>query len=526
MQMQSTMPNQEFFTKAQSVEMSRSQFDRSHTYKTTFNAGRLIPFYVDEALPSDTINLQCRVFGRLATPLKPVMDNIFIDVHFFSVPYRLVWTNFKRFMGEQEFPEQSTDLTIPTITAPVGGFLELSNFDYMGIPTKIAGLEISALPSRAINLIWNEWYRDQDLQQPLTVNKGDTDFYNDYDVALTRAKRKDYFTSARPWAQKGVPTPIPLTVTNPFIKYDVSLSGGPVANNKFVVAKNTSDSLSQFWYGDTKGTSTAFNSVPSEANLYADMTNSIAGTIDQLNAAYKIQSFLQRESRSGTRYTEQIQSAFGVVSPDARLQRPEFLGGGTTYVNVNPVTQTTPASGGSTPQGNLAAYGTFSGEPAGFVKSFTEHEIVIGFLSARADLTYQQGLDRMWSRRTRFDFYWREFANLGEQAIYNKEIYAQGTSADDDAFGYAERWSEYRFKNSKITGLFRSNATASLDVWHLSQEFGSLPILGSIFIGENPPIDRIVAVPSEPDFIVDIVCDEKWARPMPIFAIPSFSTKF
>lgn len=538
MDLQSTMSSQEFFNKQQSQVLKRSTFDRSHTYKTTFNAGVLIPFYVDEALPSDTVALESRAFGRLATPLKPIMDNIFLDTHFFSVPLRLVWNGFKSMMGEQD-PSYSGTNMIP-ISNSGTGLTELSNHDYMGLPTKVPNLDFSNLPLRALRLIWGEYYRDQDLEPLITpYDKSDgPDVALNYAALYPRAKRRDYFTSGRPWAQKGQPVHIPVS----------SNTSNVISNQEEIQLNFGSDQ--PILYGITGGTGylipasapfppPGIGGTPAifgaETGLQVALSANALGTIDQLNAAYKIQTFLQADSRGGTRYTELIQQHFGVVSPDARLQRPEFLGGSTTYVNVNPVAQTSNGATGTTPQGNLAAYGTFSGEIAQFNKTFTEHEIIIGVISARADLTYQQGLDRMWSRRDRFDFYWREFANLGEQAVYNKEIYAQGANVldpvtseiiDDQVFCYQERFAEYKYKQSKVTGLFRSNASTSLDVWHLAQEFTGLPQLGYVFIHENPPIDRVVAVPSEPQFIVDIVCQEKWTRPMPVFAIPTLSTNF
>ncbi len=505
------MTPQEHFSKVASPKIQRSTFDRSHGYKTTFSAGKLIPCFVDEALPGDTFNLTAHIFGRLNTPIKPVMDNIFMDVHFFSVPIRLLWDNWKKFNGEQDNPSDSTDFTMPVITTPVGGYTEESVFDYMGVPTKVASLtDIRADFLRAQNLIWNEWYRDENLQNSLTVNKDNgPDLDTDYGI-LDRGKRKDYFTSALPWAQKSDPVSIPLG-DKAFITQDTSGASAPstIYNGTTLVSLNASTSE---LYPNTGGGLSA-------DLLYADLSSATSATINQLRESFQVQYLYELDARGGTRYTETIKTHFGVTSPDARLQRPEYLGGLTTSVNISPIAQTSET--GVTAQGNLSAMGTFSSSKKGFVKSFTEHEVIIGFISARADLNYQQGLNRMWTRETRFDFYWPSLANLGEQAILNQEIYAQGTTADQDVFGYQERYAEYRYKPSMVTSQFRSNHTTPLDSWHLSQEFGSLPSLNAGFIIENPPMDRVVAVTNEPDFMVDMFFDLKCARPMPTYSTPA-----
>lgn len=518
--MKSTVTPQQIFNNVARPDIQRSTFDRSHGYKTTMNAGKLIPIFVDEALPGDTFNVSTAVFARLSTPLKPIMDNMYLDVHYFSVPLRLLWSNWKKFNGEQINPGDSTNYLIPTITAPAGGYLESSLYDYMGLPTKKAGITNSALFMRAYNLIYNEWYRDENLQNSVVTPTGDgPDTSTDY-VVLPRGKRKDYFTSALPFAQKGTAVSVPIGTSAP-IKMNTTPTSGLYATVKD--STNTDKILNPV---TTVGNYLTNGTPGPTTPLFADLTSATAATINQLREAFQVQRMYEKDARGGTRYTEMVRAHFGVVSPDARLQRPEYLGGTTANININPISQTAPTASGSTPQGNLAAIGTAATSGNSFVKSFTEHEIVIGIASVRADLNYQQGINRMWSRQTRFDFYWPSLSHLGEQAILNKEIYAQGTSADSQVFGYQERYAEYRYKPSQVTGLFRSNATTPLDVWHLSQNFSSLPALNASFIEEQPPIARIVAVPSEPQFLVDCYFNFKAARPMPTYATPGMIDHF
>jgi len=510
------------------AEIPRSSFKIETAHKTTFNAGDLVPIYVDEVLPGDTFNLRMTAFTRLATPLYPTMDNLHLDSFFFFVPNRLIWSNWQKFMGQQENPSDSISYVVPTTTTPASGYAVGSIFDYMGLPTVgqvNTGSTVShnVLHLRAYNLIWNQWFRDENLQNSVTVNMGDgPDTYTDYAI-LKRGKRKDYFTGALPWPQKGTAVSLPLGTSAP-IKWDGAVgtdyaSVKDSANNNRGMNTNVNG-----LYVSTLGPGTHYP-------LYADLSTATASTINQLRQSFQIQKLLERDARGGTRYTEIIRSHFGVISPDARLQRPEYLGGGSTPIQINPVAQTsgTNASGTSTPLGNLAAMGTGLAHGHGFTQSFTEHGVIIGLVSVRADLTYQQGLRKMWSRSTRYDFYFPAFAMLGEQAILNKEIYVRGTSDDNNVFGYQERWAEYRYNPALITGLFKSTSAGTIDGWHLAQKFTSLPTLNSTFIQENPPVDRILAVGAAANgqqFLCDTFFSNRVARPMPMYSVPGLIDHF
>jgi len=513
------------------ADIPRSKFKAQKTHKTTFDAGYLIPVYVDEVLPGDTFNLKMTAFARLATPLYPIMDNMHLDSFFFFVPNRLIWNNWQKFMGEQEDPGDSISYTIPQIVSPANGFPTGGLYDYMGLPTVGqvgAGNTVSvcAFWPRAYALIYNEWFRDQNMQNSVTVHKGDgPDTYTDYTL-LRRGKRHDYFTSALPWPQKGASVTLPLG-TKAKVAFD-GIAGDDTSVYSTVLGaqKNLYANVTGTGGNIRMGTTTVAGQ-----GLYADLSTATAATINQLRQSFQIQKLLERDARGGTRYTEIIRAHFGVVSPDARLQRPEYLGGGSTSININPIAQTsaTNLSGGSTVLGNLAAMGTALAGGHGFTQSFVEHGVIIGLVSVRADLTYQQGLPRMWSRSTRYDFYFPAFATLGEQAILNKEIYATGASTDNDVFGYQERWAEYRYKPSQITGLFRSTTTGTLDAWHLAQKFTSLPTLNTTFIQDTPPVSRVVAVGAAANgqqFLFDSFFDITMARPMPMYSVPGLIDHF
>lgn len=569
------------FSDAPAMYMRRTKFDRSHVYKTTFDAGKLIPVFVDEVLPGDTTRMSVNYFARLATPIKPIMDNIYLDWFFFFVPNRLVWDHWQNFCFEQEDPEDDTDYVIPTVTATGNSDNAYigSLWDYFGLPINTSNniKGINALPFRAVYLIWDEWFRDENLQKSVKIQKGDLNevldssrssdqpswvFSSGTDLVAgfacpPRGKRHDYFTSALPWTQKGPGVSIGLagrasivdpSPTSGFLLHSdsdqlaaVSAYGGDASSSGGDRIASGSGSISFNRHSDSKW-STVGGFAGNESNnvtvsarsasgflandSYVDLDTSSIFTINSLRTAFQMQKFYERLARGGSRYTEVLRSFFGVVSPDARLQRPEFLGSFTKMVNVNPIAQTS-STDNTTPQGNLSAYGVTASKFHGFTKSFVEHGYIIGFVCARADLTYQQGINKMWLRSTVYDFYWPTFAHLGEQAIELRELYAQGTNEDSIVFGYQERYAEYRYKPSQITGKFRSAVTGgALDMWHLSQFFSNAPTLNEEFIVEKPPIDRIVAVPSEPQFLLDIGFRYTTIRPMPMFGTPGLVDHF
>lgn len=531
------------FAMVPKADVPRSSFRMQKALKTAHDADYLVPIFCEEVLPGDSWRVSATIFARLTTPIAPFMDNLRYETFFFFVPNRLVWTNWKRFMGEQDNPGDSISYTVPVMTSPNNGYTIGSLQDYFGLPTVgqmgAGNVSHNSLPLRAYNLVWNEWFRDENLQNSVTKDVGDgPDTYSNYTL-LKRGKRHDYFTSALPWTQKST-SPISLPLTgNATVKAQASalLTGvqesmrwtnadgsAPTSGRAITIGASATNAI----VGQNTTGAGAFSIGGYPSNLYADLSTVTSVTINALRLAFQTQKLLERDARGGTRYTELVRSHFGVISPDARLQRPEYLGGGSTAVNVSPVPQTsaTGLTGGTTPMGGLAAMGTMLANSHGFSQSFTEHGYIIAVANVRADLTYQQGLRRHWSRATRYDFYFPAFAMLGEQAVLNKEIYVRGDANDSLVFGYQERWAEYRYNPSEVTGKMRSTASGTLDVWHLGEKFTSLPALNSTFIQSSTPLARVQAVASEPHFKVDIFYDNVVARPLPLYSVPGLMDHF
>lgn len=547
------------FSRVPSTSIPRSAFDRSHGVKTTFDSGWLVPVEVQEVLPGDHITADFNCFARLMPAVVPVMDNVFLDLQAFYCPSRLLWTNFVKMMGERINPNDSIDYLCPTISSGPKGFAVGSLADYFGIPTGIKNLTVNALPFRMYSKVFDDWYRDENLQDSIIQTSEDLGDGNprniQWNTLRRRGKRHDYFTSCLPWPQKG--EGVELSIGGQAPVYGMDYNG--VTNNRIWVtglsANGGQDAYNQRGYfrtnsgvsgtnldagvqkvGDSLGTAAALKLMTKEGfnyaktvaadpmgqegpGIYADLSSATAATINSLRMAFQLQKLLEKDARSGTRFCEILRGHFGTICPDARLQRSEYLGGSSTPIQFNPIAQTSGTMSEGTPQGNLVSnpkvFGTLHID-----KAFTEHGYLLVVANVRCDLNYQQGLNRMWSRRGRYDFFWPVLQNIGEQAVLNKEIYAQGTAVDDDVFGYQERYAEYRYNPSIVTGKLRSTASASLDVWHLAQKFNSLPTLSPEFIEDNPPLKRILAVTDEPEIIMDCYHKQIWSRPMGTYSIP------
>lgn len=550
--------NSRFATNPVRLDMSRSKFPRNFSHKTTFNAGQVIPFYIDEVLPGDTFQVRTSKVVRMQTLLTPVMDNVYLDTYYFFVPNRLVWEHWKQFMGENTesawIPQ--VEYEVPQLTAPANGWEVGTLADYMGVPTGVKGLSVSALPFRAYALIMNEWFRSENLTDPLNIPVDDATVQGvntgNYvsDVAkggkpFVANKFRDYFTSCLPSPQKGpdvtintaqlgnapvVPMdkPVPKDLLN--YPYNVYIPNG----NKDFGAGYHAGSVHQnafggaYWLakdGNSDLDPTIDNGVAGyPANLWAQFDNTVSvATINQLRTAFQIQKFYERSARGGSRYIETLKAHFGVTSPDARLQRPEYLGGNRIPVSINQVIQNSGTVSGSTPLGDTGAMSLTTDVHSDFTKSFVEHGFVIGVMVARYDHTYQQGIERFWSRKSMFDYYWPEFANIGEQAVLNKEIYAQGNAQDDEVFGYQEAWADYRYKPSRVSGEMRSSYAQSLDVWHLADDYSKMPALSDAWIHEDPStINRVLAVSDNlaNQFFCDIYVQNYSTRNMPLYSIP------
>lgn len=565
-------PSQYSFARVPQISIPRSSFKRDRTLKTGFNAGLLVPFYWDEVYPGDTFNVHSTVFGRLATPITPFMDNLYLDVFYFYVPYRILWNHWNNMLGEQANPDDSIDYLTPILghksgASVVGGLTSVTHgslADYFGLPVRTfgaKGLECNSFLFRAYNKIWNDHFRDENLQDSAwfdPTSDGPDDIANF--TLLRRGKRKDYFTSCLPWPQKGPGAEISLGSNVPVfgdgnaLAFTQSTSDSSTPFQMYLAPANnfvggvgkglrTSPTLPGYVNGNvsTAVSTTALNREAvglatesqvanisgSTSGLYADLSSATPLSINDMRMAFQLQKFLEQSARSGSRAPEIILGHFGVVCPDFRLQRSEYLGGGEVPIQIHQVLQTNSDSSAEvdSPLGTTGAYGILSGR-CGFSKSFVEHGVVIGLVSCRADLNYWQGLERSWSRRSRFDFYWPELAHLGEQAVLNKEIYAQGTDDDDKAFGYQERWAELRYGMSHLTGPMRPDATVYTvgDFWSLAQRFDSLPTLSAEWIEDNPPLDRVLALQSDSESAYQIIFDSltqcNCVRPMPMYSVP------
>lgn len=541
------------FSLAPHVDISRSRFDRSASLKTSFNVGDVIPFFLDEVLPGDTFSVDTSKVVRMQTLLTPMMDNVYLDTYYFFVPNRLVWDHWKQFCGENTesawIPE--TEYTMPQITAPANSGWSVGTLaDYFGIPTGVSGLSVSALPFRAYALIMNEWFRDQNLQDPLVVPTDDSTvagvntgtFVTDVAKGgkpFIAAKYHDYFTSCLPSPQKGPDVLIPAATAGEYPVVGLNKTHDPGGfgmfgrvsfyqdiGTRFADGSLASSSGSVKFEEGTSPLSSAGSNMTlgfEPTNLYAQASGGIGATINQLRLAFQIQKFYEQQARGGSRYTEVVRSFFGVTSPDARLQRPEYLGGNRVPINVNQIIQQSGTESSGTPQGTVVGQSLTTDSHSDFTKSFTEHGLIIGVMVARYDHTYQQGLNRLWSRKDKFDFYWPVFANIGEQPVKNKEIFAQGTSKDDEVFGYQEAWADYRYKPNMVTGEMRSAYAQSLDVWHLADDYDTLPTLSDAWIREDKStVDRVLAVQSSVSnqLFADIYVKNLCTRPMPMYSIP------
>lgn len=537
---------EQHYSQVPHANVPRARFKRDYSLLTTMNEGDLVPIYCDEVLPADTAKIDLNALMRMSTPLFPVMDNCYCDFYFFFIPSRLLWEHFENLMGQNDstFWAEPVEYTTPKTTAPEGGWNVGTLADYFGIPTGVGNLQVNSLPFRAYAKVWNEWFRDENLQQPVTMSKTDATTagsntgtnLNDAEAGglpLKVCKYKDYFTSCLPSPQKGNAVTLPMNGNAAIKPYDMTTdkelgwqgtdNQHPVSNFQFSTPEEGEYlNYTKDFIGTTRGTSGGSKTVA----LRADLSSITAATINELRQAIAVQHIMERDARTGTRYKEYLQGAWGVTSPDARLDRSEYIGGYRLPININQVIQTS-ATDTTSPQGNTAAFSmtTMSRNMATY--SATEHGFILGLAAIRVDHSYQQGLPRMWTRSTRFSYYDPMLANLGEQAVLNQEIYAQGNAQDEEVFGYQEAWADYRYRTNMITGEMRSTYTKTLDAWHYADKYDKLPKLSSDWIKEGiENIDRTIAVQSEKSrqFICNFYFDQTWTRAMPIYSLPGLNT--
>lgn len=557
--------NERHFNQVPETHVSRTRFNRDQNILTTFDAGKLIPFYVDEVLPGDTFSVNTAAIIRMTTPKYPVMDDAYIDFYYFFCPNRILWDNFKRFMGEAD---EETWMPAKTYSVPkiriVGnpnaenqpeaykGPKTQSILDYMGVPTHLNekgsgnDIEINALPVRAYIKIWNEFFRDQNTDNPAWYQKGDAEvkyfdrgdngYVNEqkgkeYIDAYTGgpclpvSKFHDYFTSCLPYPQRGPEVTIALTGNAPVCAYNgintvpitkpLTVVNGPLGADPGIMQNNRVEGReAQFYVANAKGDADGF--------LAADMTNIEAATINQLRQAFAVQHYYEALARGGSRYREQVRALFGVSISDKTVQIPEYLGGGRYHVNINQIVQTSGQQAeNDTPIGETGAMSVTPINESSFTKSFEEHGFIVGVLCVRHDRSYQQGLERFWSRSDRLDYYFPQFAKLGEQPVKKKEIMLTGTATDNETFGYQEAWADYRMKPNRISGKMRSNAEGTLDYWHYADNYETVPTLSQEWMNEGKTeIARTLIVQNEPQFFGAIRVMNKTTRCMPLYSVP------
>lgn len=537
--------SEQHYAQVPHAEIRRAKFQRDFNLLTTMNEGDLVPIYLDEVLPADTFKINLNALVRMATPLYPVMDNAYMDFYFFFVPARLLWKHFQNLMGQNDstFWAEKTEYTTPVTTAPEGGWNVGTLADYFGIPTNVSGLKVNSLPFRAYAKVWNEWFRDENLQQPVTQSMDDTTTtgvntgtnLSDAEAGglpLKVCKYKDYFTSCLPSPQKAAePVTIPLTGNAPIKGYKDEGRTNPVTGEVStfysIGPAETGEKVQVGQIGaDKQGLAMYWGKNGSLAYLGAELGNITGATINELRQAIAVQHIFERDARTGTRYKEILKGAWGVTSPDARLDRSEYIGGHRMPINVNQVIQTS-STDSTSPQGNTGAYSMTTLSRNMCTYSATEHGYILGLAAIRVDHSYQQGLSRLWTRNTRFSYYDPMLANLGEQAVLNQEIYAQGKPQDEEVFGYQEAWADYKYRTNMVTSEMRSTYAQTLDAWHYADKYGALPTLSSSWIKEGTEnIDRTLAVQSSNShqFICNFYYEQAWTRPMPIYSVPGIDT--